>query len=193
MSVVYSKCYFPFLLIFRSNIEFICRILVIRFSSRHFYESEKAYWPTIILLGFCIVNTVARTTSWQLIAVYAVILLAVILARKEFYREKFVYSWGALTVDSILFGCLFIGYAVAGYYAARPAGGNQVINHFLLFPSDDVWFNGLIGLSISLIGLFFLYQYLAETTVTLGEGFEKARLTRFWKNLVATKAVNFCI
>lgn len=135
----------------------------------------------------------ARTTSWQLITVYAVILLAVILARKEFYREKFVYSWGALTVDSILFGCLFIGYAVAGYYAARPAGGNQVINHFLLFPSDDVWFNGLIGLSISLIGLFFLYQYLAETTVTLGEGFEEARLTRFWKNLVATKAVNFCI
>ena len=123
----------PFLLIFRSNIEFICRILVIRFSSRHFYESEKAYWPTIILLGFCIVNTVARTTSWQLIAVYAVILLAVILARKEFYREKFVYSWGALTVDSILFGCLFIGYAVAGYYAARPAGGNQVINHFCCF------------------------------------------------------------
>ena len=55
----------------------------------------------------------ARTTSWQLIAVYAVILLAVILARKEFYREKFVYSWGALTVDSILFGRLFIGYAVA--------------------------------------------------------------------------------
>lgn len=154
---------------------------------------KKAYWPTIILLGFCIVNTVARTTSWQLITVYAVILLAVILARKEFYREKFVYSWGALTVDSILFGCLFIGYAVAGYYAARPAGGNQVINHFLLFPSDDVWFNGLIGLSISLIGLFFLYQYLAETTVTLGEGFEEARLTRFWKNLVATKAVNFCI
>ena len=52
---------------------------------------------------------------------------------KEFYREKFVYSWGALTVDSILFGCLFIGYAVAGYYAARPAGGNQVINHFCCF------------------------------------------------------------
>ena len=152
---------------------------------------KKAYWPTIILLGFCIVNTVARTTSWQLIAVYAVILLAVILARKEFYREKFVYSWGALTVDSILFGCLFIGYAVAGYYAARPAGGNQVINHFLLFPSDDVWFNGLIGLSISLIGLFFLYQYLAETTVTLGEGFEEARLTRFLEKFGGNEGSQF--
>ena len=152
---------------------------------------KKAYWLTIILLGFCIVNTVARTTSWQLITVYAVILLAVILARKEFYREKFVYSWGALTVDSILFGCLFIGYAVAGYYAARPAGGNQVINHFLLFPSDDVWFNGLIGLSISLIGLFFLYQYLAETTVTLGEGFEEARLTRFLEKFGGNEGSQF--
>ncbi|MGH2123325.1 hypothetical protein ACQ10H_16045, partial [Enterococcus faecalis] len=78
------------------------------------------------------------------------------LARKEFYRDYFVYSWGAVTVDSILFDFLFIGYAVAGYYAARPAGVNQVINHFLLFASHDVWFNGLFGLSISLIGLFFL-------------------------------------
>ncbi|MGH2252002.1 hypothetical protein ACQ1Y7_15970, partial [Enterococcus faecalis] len=43
---------------------------------------KKAYWPTIILLAFCIVNTVARTTSWQLISVYAVILLSAILARK---------------------------------------------------------------------------------------------------------------
>ena len=96
----------------------------------------------------------ARTTSWQLIAVYAVILLAVILARKEFYREKFVYSWGALTVDSILFGCLFIGYAVAGYYATT-SWWQSSYQSLLLFPSDDVWFNGLIGLSISLIGLFF--------------------------------------
>ncbi|MFU1814785.1 hypothetical protein, partial [Enterococcus faecium] len=69
--------------------------------------------------------------------------------------------------------------------------GNQVINHFLLFPSDDVWFNGLIGLSISLIGLFFLYQYLAETTVTLGEGFEEARLTRFLEEFGGNEGSQF--
>lgn len=139
---------------------------------------RKAYFPTIGLLVFGIINTIARTTSWQLILVYLVILLAVFLARKEFYREKFVYSWGALTVDSILFGCLFIIYAVAGYYSAHPEKEGPVPQTFLLFPSDDVWFSGLIGLGISMIGLVMLYQYLANTTEKLGEAYQEERLKK---------------
>ncbi|MBP2099485.1 bifunctional lysylphosphatidylglycerol flippase/synthetase MprF [Enterococcus rivorum] len=139
---------------------------------------RKAYLPTIGLLIFGIVNTIARTTSWQLIIVYVIILLSVFLARKEFYREKFVYSWGALTIDSILFGCLFVIYAVAGYYSAHPEKEGPVPQTFLLFPSDDVWFSGLIGLGISMIGLVMLYQYLASTTETLGETYQEERLTK---------------
>ncbi|MCZ0856427.1 hypothetical protein OCL90_14925, partial [Enterococcus faecalis] len=69
----------------------------------------------------------------------------VILARNELYREQLVYSWGAITVDSILFGCLFTGYAVAGYYAARPAGGNQDIKHYLLFVHAAVHRDSAVG------------------------------------------------
>ncbi|WP_430602779.1 phosphatidylglycerol lysyltransferase [Enterococcus sp. DIV0724b] len=138
---------------------------------------KKAYWPTIGLLIFGIVNTVSRTSSWQLIVVYLVILSAVFLARKEFYREKFVYSWGALSVDSVLFSFLFIIYAVAGYYSSHPDKTGPLPHMFLLFPSDDVWFSGLIGLGISMIGLITLYQYLADTTKSLGESYHEARLT----------------
>lgn len=139
---------------------------------------RKAYWPTIGLLIFGIINTIARTTSWQLILVYVIILLAVVLAKKEFYREKFVYSWGALVIDGLLFGCLFIIYAVAGYYSAHPEKVISMPKTFLLFPSDDVWFSGLIGLGISMIGLITLYQYLADTTKQLGEKLETKRLTQ---------------
>ncbi|MDA9471153.1 bifunctional lysylphosphatidylglycerol flippase/synthetase MprF [Enterococcus sp. 5H] len=138
---------------------------------------RKAYWPTIGLLIFGIANTISRTASWQLIVVYLVILSAVFLARKEFYREKFVYSWEALAVDGVLFSFLFIIYAVAGYYSSHPEKSGPIPHMFLLFPSDDVWFSGLIGLGISMIGLITLYQYLAETDLKLGESYQKERLT----------------
>ncbi len=60
---------------------------------------KKAYWPTIILLGFLYCKyggTILNETSWQLITVYAVILLAVILARKEFFIVKSLFIHGAL-------------------------------------------------------------------------------------------------
>lgn len=139
---------------------------------------KKAYWPTIGLLIFGIINTISRTASWQLILVYLVILSAVFLARKEFYREKFVYSWGALALDGVLFSFLFIIYAVAGYYSSHPDKTGPLPHMFLLFPSDDVWFSGLIGLGISMIGLITLYQYLADTSMRLGEPFEEERLTQ---------------
>lgn len=135
---------------------------------------KKAYWPTIGFLAFCILNTITRTTSWQLIVVYVLIMLAVFLARKELYREKFVYSWGALALDGLIFGLLFVLYAVAGYYSA---GGQNRTANFLLFPSDDIWFKGLIGIGISLISLVLLYQYLTNSNRELGESYDAERLT----------------
>lgn len=140
---------------------------------------RKAYLPTIGLLIFGILNTISRTASWQLVVFYIVILFAVFLARKEFYREKFVYSWEALVADSILFSFLFIIYAIAGYYSSHPEKNGPIPHMFLLFPSDDVWLSGLIGLGISMVGLITLYQYLAETDKNLGEPFQADRLTAF--------------
>ena len=152
---------------------------------------RKAYWPTIILLIFGIINTISRTTSWQLILVYLIILLAVFLAKKEFYREKFVYSWGALVIDSLLFGCLFIIYAVAGYYSSHPEKTGPMPQTFLLFPSDDIWFSGLVGLGISMIGLITLYQYLADTTEHLGETLETERLTKILSRFGGNESSQF--
>ncbi|MCO7396924.1 hypothetical protein NI447_12400 [Enterococcus lactis] len=113
-----------------------------------------------------------------MLLVYVLILLAVWLSRKEFYRTKFVYSWGAILFDASLFGFLFIVYAIAGYHSGRFLVGRITGNHFILFPSDDVWFSGLIGLGISLLALVALYQYLAEDTTTLGIEYEKERFDR---------------
>ena len=139
---------------------------------------KKAFLPTIVLLVFGIINTVTRTLSWQLIVVYLLILLVVWLSRKEFYRQKFVYSWGAIVFDACLFGFLFIVYAIAGYHSGSFWVGRLTANHFILFPSDDVWFSGLIGLGISLLALVALYQYLATTPKKLGENLQIERLEK---------------
>lgn len=137
---------------------------------------KKAYLPTITLLIFGILNTITRTLSWELILVYVLILLAVWLARKEFYREKFVYSWGAIAFDACLFGFLFVVYAIAGYHSGQFWVGRMTANNFILFPSDEVWFSGLVGLGISLLALVALYQYLSTATEELGTELEAERL-----------------
>lgn len=136
---------------------------------------KKAFLPTIVLLAFGILNTITRTLSWQLILVYVLILFAVWLSRKEFYRKKFIYSWGAIIFDVCLFGSLFIVYAIAGYHSGRFWMNRLTAKHFILFPSDEVWFSGLIGLGISLLALVALYQYLASETEDLGVDLQVAR------------------
>ncbi|OQO69015.1 hypothetical protein BH747_10545 [Enterococcus villorum] len=154
---------------------------------------KKAFLPTIILLVFGILNTVTRTLSWQLILVYVLILLAVWLSRKEFYRKKFVYSWGAILFDSCLFGFLFIVYAIAGYHSGSFWGNRLTANHFILFPSDEVWFSGLIGLGVSLLALVALYQYLAIEPCELGTTLQKERFEKLLSTYSGTSASHYLL
>lgn len=135
---------------------------------------KKAFWPTILLLAFGIINTVLRTASIRLIVVYVLILLAVWVSRKEFYREKFVYSWGSILGDALLFGFLFIFYGIAGYRGGiKDKMGTQID-----FPSETTWFSGMIGLALSLVGLAMLYQYLAQSEERLGVSWDADRFQK---------------
>ncbi|MFV0558940.1 MAG: bifunctional lysylphosphatidylglycerol flippase/synthetase MprF [Enterococcus sp.] len=149
---------------------------------------KRAYLPTMLLLFFGITNTISRTRSFQLVVVYCLILLMVWLARKEYYRKKFVYSWGALLCDSLLFGVLLIAYGVAGYHRGQ-WWNNQVLGEkFLLFPSEATWFSGLIGVAVSLLTLLALQQYLSKSAVALGEDWQEARFQQLLERFGGTKS-----
>lgn len=153
---------------------------------------RKAFWPTIVLLAFGIINAVLRTTSLRLIVAYLIIIGLVWISRKEFYRKKFVYSWGAIIFDSILFGFLFIVYAIAGYYNnAGSSRGALISDRFFLFPSDDIWFSGLIGIGLSLMALALLYQYLADSSLTLGDELNSSRFNHLLKQFGGTTASHY--
>lgn len=123
---------------------------------------KKAYFLTLLLLAFGILNTVIRTEDWRLIVVYSIILIAVYMSRKEFYREKLVYSFGAIVFDSLLAASLLIMYAIAGFYAKKNVSGEFFSGHFLLFPSGAVWLKGLVGLGLAFIAVATLLTYLMQ-------------------------------
>lgn len=149
---------------------------------------KKAYVPTLFVLLFGIINTISRTQSLRLIIVYCLILLAVWLARKEFYREKFVYSWGAIIFDVLLFGTLLIAYAVAGFHSGQWWNANLMGGQFILFPSDDVWISGIIGLAVGALTLLSLQQYLSRSSETLGEAFVASRFEKLQARYGGTKS-----
>lgn len=136
---------------------------------------RKAYLPTILLLAFCILNTISRTVSWKLIVFYLFILGCVYVSKKELYRKKLVYSWEAVVFDGVLFSFLAILYSIVGLYATETIEVKGKPAEFLLFPSDNVWFSGLAGLMLAVITLFYLYRYLSSGE-EIGTAFEAERI-----------------
>ncbi|MGO2638864.1 MAG: bifunctional lysylphosphatidylglycerol flippase/synthetase MprF, partial [Enterococcus viikkiensis] len=152
---------------------------------------KRAFWPTIVLLIFGIVNTVARTASIRLIVVYLVILLIVWMSRGEFYRQRFVYSWGALLFDGVLFGLLFIFYAVAGYHSGQIWSTERLATKYFAFPSEEIWFSGLLGLILSILCLAILYQYLTQSEEKIGTVWDEKRFNYLTNRYGGTAASHY--
>lgn len=136
---------------------------------------QRAYLPTLLMLAFGIINTISRTSSWRLIIAYVLILGLVYFSRKEFYRQKLVYSFGAISIDIVLVLCLIILYSVAGYFSTGAGRGEIISGHFILFPSADVWLKGLLGLGFSLVVFVTLLLYLMQGP-SIGEEFDSEKL-----------------
>ena len=136
---------------------------------------QRAYLPTLLVLAFGIINTISRTSNWRLIVVYVLILGLVYFSRKEFYRQKLVYSFGAATIDIVLVMCLTILYSVAGYFSTAGGRGEIISGHFILFPSADVWLKGMLGLGFSLVVFVTLLFYLMQGP-TIGVDYNAAVL-----------------
>lgn len=151
----------------------------------------KAFWPTIVLLAFGIINTIAKTASIRLIVVYVLILLAVWGSRKEFYRQKFVYSWSGLVVDGLLFGSLFVFYAVAGYHSGQVWRSASMPAKYFTFPSEEIWVSGVLGVILSILCLALLYYYLAESEAEVGVAWDSRRFNYLISHFGGTAASHY--
>lgn len=138
---------------------------------------KKAYWPTIIILGFGILNTLTKDFSWGLTIFLGIVIVCVYLSRHEFYRNKLVYSWGKALLDgAVLFGSLLL-YILVGYFnSPRFHHRRPILFHSSLFPTGHVWLAGLIGVAIGLISLAIVISYLMRSKLKIGVSLDEERL-----------------
>lgn len=137
---------------------------------------RRAYLPTLAVLTFCLANTIVQTTNRHLIIYFLIVIVAVYGSRKEFYRERLVYSWGGIAADGLLFGFLLVLYAVAGFFTTTDSYNEFIVRNFILFPSDQQWFAGLLGIAAAVLILFSLFYYLSKGGEEIGHSVHESKM-----------------
>ncbi|WP_088816228.1 MULTISPECIES: bifunctional lysylphosphatidylglycerol flippase/synthetase MprF [Listeria] len=139
-------------------------------------KTKKAYITTIIILGCAIFNTLARVFSIKQAIFLGIILLCVYLARKEFYREKFVYTWSKIIMDAVIFIACLAGYVIIGIYNSPNIQHKKQIPEYLEIASEHVWVTGFIGMLIAVICLVAIYIYFSQSEEKFGSPFEAEKV-----------------
>lgn len=141
-------------------------------------QVRRAYLPTIILLITAICYTFFFDFSLIAVVVLATILLMIIFSRSELYREQLVYSWQWMTIDGAIMGALTLLYVAIGVYNApifhRHGKGHHL--SFLLFPSEKLWFLGLIAIAGVAFFMFLFLRYLQGRKFKIGENLDEKRV-----------------
>lgn len=121
---------------------------------------KKAYWPTLVILLVGIGNTLWRVYTPTLALFLGVVLVMVILSRKELYRKQLRYSITQRIVDGSIFVGTFFLYAIVGVINSPGYIHHHRIPSILLFPAQSIWFSGFIGLLIAALVLLLINNYL---------------------------------
>lgn len=141
---------------------FILIILARGVSSR----VKKSFWPTTIVFLIGSINTLWKDPSIKMLIFLSIVLLALMISKKGFYRTNFQYSWGALGFDIMIFGAIMITYIIVGLYNMPNYQEQHHVSDMILFPSEHVWLSGLVAMFLSIIISWGLYIYIHDSKHT---------------------------
>ncbi|MDN6770767.1 MAG: bifunctional lysylphosphatidylglycerol flippase/synthetase MprF, partial [Lactococcus sp.] len=136
---------------------------------------SRAYIPTLIIelamIGYIFVDDF----SWYSIVLMTVLFLMTIFIRSELYREQLVLSYESILFDSFVVVGLMLLYIIVGTLSRPAYQLHHKVNDFLLFPSEKIWFSGLIGIFI-VAAVWFLYlRYLQGKRLKIGTELDEAK------------------
>lgn len=123
---------------------------------------KKAYWPTLFLLLIGVISTWWNLQTMSLTIYLAIVLVLILLSKRELYRAKLQYSISKFTTDLLIFAGSCILYVIVGVINAPQYTRKHRIPNFFLFPGEKVWFSGLIGLLLGLILLVLILRYFCS-------------------------------
>lgn len=141
-------------------------------------KTKKMYLVTVIVLACAILNTILRGVSLKQTLILGVVLLCLVLARKEFYRVKFVYTWSRALIDTFIFSAAIFVYLWIGIYNRPSLRKPHIVPDWLVVKSQEIWFLGIMGILVAALILALLYVYTSYTTETLGSPYNKAKIEK---------------
>ncbi|MBW1605992.1 bifunctional lysylphosphatidylglycerol flippase/synthetase MprF [Lactobacillus sp. Sy-1] len=129
----------------------------------------RAFWPTLVVLLIAICNTLWKESFPVNMSILSIVLLLLLWASKgSLYRSRLSYSWGQRIMDVIIFTFTFTAYTFLGVYNRfhhnfrhGPFKGFFQQPNAYLFPSQQVWFAGFLGLLAASLILVIIYRYFS--------------------------------
>ncbi|MFV0560846.1 MAG: bifunctional lysylphosphatidylglycerol flippase/synthetase MprF [Enterococcus sp.] len=142
---------------------------------------KRAYTPTIVLISITLIYLFITGLTISTLILLAILIVAIALSKSELFREQLVYSWEWLTIDGLLFGALSILYIIIGMYNLphHPhPHHHHYFSEFFLFPSEKIWFSGLIAILIVSFFIILFVRFLQGKKLQPGQSFDEARVNR---------------
>lgn len=137
---------------------------------------KRAYWPTIGLILLSLIYVGITDLSLTAVVFLTILLLIIVASKNELFREQIIYSWEWLTVDGLITGTLSLLYIIIGVYNMPefPHRKHHFIS-FFLFPSEKIWFSGLLAIIAVSFIIILLVHFLQGNKQQIGEPFNEER------------------
>lgn len=125
-------------------------------------KQRKAYVPTLIILGIGVINTLWKEYTPSLAIFLVFVMICIVLSRKELYREKMQFSFESILLNMLMFGGAFLFYMLVGILNRPVHHHHHHVPNGLLFPDQQVWLYGLVGMIIAGIILMVMMRYFTK-------------------------------
>ena len=174
-NTLYQRLY-PYTFLFLDRVtNVIVAFLILGFGRGIASRVKRAYWPTVIVLIVAMVASLREDNHLRFIVFLILVVIALILTRRELTRDRLALSWGNKLMDGAVFGLTFIFYAFAVFYNA-PAIHHRHVPDVFLFPSERMFFTTLIGVMLAALTVYLIFRYLSAPTKSLADPYDEARL-----------------
>ena len=174
-NTLYQRLY-PYTFLFLDRVtNVIVAFLILGFGRGIASRVKRAYWPTVIVLIVAMVASLREDNHLRFIVFLILVVIALILTRRELTRDRLALSWGNKLIYGAVFGLTFIFYAFAVFYNA-PAIHHRHVPDVFLFPSERMFFTTLIGVMLAALTVYLIFRYLSAPTKSLADPYDEARL-----------------
>lgn len=174
-NTLYQRLY-PYTFLFLDRVtNVIVAFVILGFGRGIASRVKRAYWPTVIVLIVAMVASLREDNHLRFIVFLILVVIALILTRRELTRDRLALSWGNKLIDVAVFGLTFIFYAFAVFYNA-PAIHHRHVPDVFLFPSERMFFTTLIGVMLAALTVYLIFRYLSAPTKSLADPYDEARL-----------------